>query len=120
MDFNQSKRGVSLSKSLSYVLRHGGPKEGLSIQSDGYALIDDVLALKLFKKWKYTYDEVIEVVDNNDKKRYAVKEIDGKMFIRANQGHTIEVQDLDLKNCGESFTNSSCYSWNLFESLERD
>jgi len=33
----------------------------------------------------------------NDKQRFAITERDGKKYIRANQGHTIQVENLDLK-----------------------
>ena len=32
-----------LSKSLSYVLRHGAEKEGIPIRPDGFVLVDDLV-----------------------------------------------------------------------------
>jgi len=34
---------VKLSKSLSYVLRHGAQREGLSIRPDGYVELDELV-----------------------------------------------------------------------------
>jgi len=98
-----NQRLVNLSKSLSYVLRHGAQKEKLPLRSDGYALITDVLQLRGFRKYRYTFEEIMSVVENNEKKRYAVTGIDGKLHIRANQGHTIEVKDLELQKITDPF-----------------
>ncbi len=35
---------VELSKTLSYVLRHGAQREGLIIRSDGYVKLDDLVS----------------------------------------------------------------------------
>lgn len=32
-----------ISKTLSYVLRHGAEKEGISIRPDGFVLVDDLV-----------------------------------------------------------------------------
>ncbi len=77
---------VRLSKALSWVLRHKASEIGLSISSDGYVLVKDLLALPKFKDVKY--DDIKYVVDNNDKKRFSLKEQNGKYYIRANQGHS--------------------------------
>ncbi|KAN0042701.1 hypothetical protein ACTA71_012624 [Dictyostelium dimigraforme] len=90
---NKSKSLVSLSKSLSYVLRHGAEKEGLSINSEGFIKVDDLLKHKLFKNTNIK--EIQEVVDTNDKKRFHMElnATDGFYYIRANQGHTLENVD---------------------------
>jgi len=86
---------TKLSKALSWILRHKAVQMGLNIESDGYILLDDILALKEFKY--YTSDDVKYVVESNDKKRFSLKEEsstgDGKeqLYIRANQGHSNKV-----------------------------
>jgi 2'-phosphotransferase len=35
---------VRLSKSLSYILRHGALKEGLKIRPDGFVRVDDIVS----------------------------------------------------------------------------
>ena len=37
-----------ISKSLSWVLRHGAVKEGLEIDELGYCLLDELLKLNIF------------------------------------------------------------------------
>lgn len=66
--------------------------EKLPIGTDGFALLTDVLA-----KVKATREEVLSVVENNDKQRFSIITREGKEYIRANQGHTIDVPDLELK-----------------------
>lgn len=41
-----------------------------------------------------TEAEVDEIVRTNDKQRFALTEREGKKYIRANQGHTIQVHNL--------------------------
>jgi 2'-phosphotransferase len=66
--------------------------EGLAIRSDGLVLLSDVLI-----KAKCSREEVTTVVTGSDKQRFAIILIDGKEYIRANQGHSIPVPDLELK-----------------------
>lgn len=35
---------VRISKTLSYILRHGAEKEGLKLRTDGYTLVDDLVS----------------------------------------------------------------------------
>jgi len=95
--FSNKAEEVSLSKKLAYILRHGAAKEGIEMQSNGFCKVKDILALKKIKHARYTLEHIKYIVDNNDKKRYALKEIDGVVYIRANQGHSVEVEDLELK-----------------------
>ncbi|XP_069501199.1 tRNA 2'-phosphotransferase 1 isoform X2 [Ambystoma mexicanum] len=87
---------VRLSKTLSFILRHGAAKVGLQLGSDGFLYVDDILALPQCRA--YTTADVLRVVENNNKQRYAVRShpADGKLQIRANQGHSLQVTDLDL------------------------
>lgn len=41
---------VAISKKLSYLLRHGAEKEGLSIGQDGYVSLSSILNRHDFKK----------------------------------------------------------------------
>jgi len=88
---------VTLSKFLSFLLRHGAEKEGLSMGTDGYAKVSDILALPQARKSHYTLANVLDVVNDNDKKRFAIKIVDNIHYIRANQGHSdTRVVDLEL------------------------
>lgn len=81
----------NLSKSLAWLLRHHVVDKKLTISSDGYVLWNDIVKLQQFNK--YTIEDVKHVVDTNDKKRFSLKEEDGKFYIRANQGHSQQVAD---------------------------
>lgn len=91
---------VRLSKTLSYILRHGALKEHLQIRSDGCIRLDELLQRPKLKG--FTREDIYRVVAENEKQRFALveeKEADGTpvVFIRANQGHTLkQVEQPDL------------------------
>ncbi|XP_077434262.1 tRNA 2'-phosphotransferase 1 [Vanacampus margaritifer] len=89
-------RDVRLSKSMSYALRHGANQMGLQLSSDGYLFVEDVLAHPQFRSYKL--EDVERVVATNDKQRFKLRPHpqDGRLQIRANQGHTMQVTDLEL------------------------
>ena len=92
---NSDGRDVRTSKSLSFLLRHGGPKEGIPIGADGYAPLAAVLGHRTLQN--VTVDDVRRVVANNEKQRFALDESDPtNIRIRATQGHTIKTLDSDL------------------------
>lgn len=83
---------ISLSKRLSWILRHSALSKGIEISDDGYASWNDIKLLEEFKKFKdLTDDDLVHVVETNDKKRFSMKIIDDEIFIRANQGHSHNV-----------------------------
>ena len=58
--------------------------------SDGYVYIEDLLKHDSFKN--VSYETIKEIVDKNNKKRFALEtEKNGKVKIKACQGHSIEV-----------------------------
>lgn len=59
---------VKLSKKLAFLLRHGAEKEGLKMGTDGYVLVNELLARNDFKHT--SFERVKEIVDKNDKKRF--------------------------------------------------
>lgn len=80
------------SKFMSLVLRHEPEKIGLTLDEAGWVDVDLFLEAMNSHNHYLTREQLQEVVDNNDKKRFT---IDGNR-IRANQGHSIEV-DLQLE-----------------------
>ena len=87
---------VKISKNLSYLLRHGAVKEGLNIDKDGFVLLSEILAMDFYKTKRVTEKEIREVVESNDKKRFELKTVGDKdgnpvLYIRASQGHSIQV-----------------------------
>ncbi|ALN79747.1 RNA 2'-phosphotransferase [Lysobacter antibioticus] len=81
------------SKFLSLVLRHEPEAIGLSLDDNGWADIDELIRLANADGKPVTRALIDEVVRDNDKQRFAIS-ADGTR-IRANQGHSIEV-DLAL------------------------
>ncbi|CAF90715.1 unnamed protein product [Tetraodon nigroviridis] len=88
---------VRLSKSLSYALRHGANQMGLQIGSDGFVFVEELLAHPQFRS--YSLEDVERVVNTNDKQRFKLRSHreNGCLQIRASQGHSIKVIDLELK-----------------------
>lgn len=84
---------TSISKFLSMVLRHQPQAIGLHLDGAGWASIEELLAKAGAANRPLSRPLLDEVVQTSDKQRFAVSE-DG-LRIRANQGHSIEV-DLDL------------------------
>lgn len=83
---------ISLSKRLSWILRHGALSKGIAISDDGYASWNKIKLLEEFTKFMdLTDDDLIYVVETNDKKRFAMKTVDDEIFVRANQGHSHNV-----------------------------
>jgi len=85
---------VTVSKFLAKHLRHSPDALGLTLQPGGWVSVDDLLAASEQAGFTITYDELIEVVETNDKKRFSFD--DAGDLIRANQGHSVEV-DLQLE-----------------------
>ncbi|XP_078315938.1 uncharacterized protein LOC111128435 isoform X2 [Crassostrea virginica] len=87
---------VFLSKKLSFILRHGAEKMGFKLMPGGFLWVDDILGRNEYKA--FTFDHIKHVVDTNDKKRFSLvkDESTGSYKIRANQGHSLEVDGLEL------------------------
>lgn len=93
----RKERGEKLSRMLSYVLRHRAEKLGLSLSSDGFASVAEILQLPSFRQASSTEEEVLTMVRTCKKQRFAWKYAAGKVWVRANQGHTISaISDLAL------------------------
>ena len=86
------KERIQLSRKLSYILRHKAQTLGIKIRTDGYVSLDE-----LVNYLKVTINDINDVVDNDLKKRYTITTIDNNIYIRANQGHSMENIELNLK-----------------------
>src|SRR5215471_19522016 len=82
-------RAVRISKFLSLTLRHQPEKIGLRLSESGWASVEQLIEASRRAGIEFTREELQNVVDNNDKKRFSLSE-DG-LWIRANQGHSVEV-----------------------------
>ncbi len=98
-----SKHNIRLSKALSWLLRHNLhlvseiTKE--PIDPTGFVDVEAVLEIPRFHGYKLR--QVEEVVAKNDKQRFALRTHNGKLQIRANQGHTVKEIEPDLKKLGK-------------------
>lgn len=84
---------VALSTFLSYVLRHKPDSIGVSLDAQGWAIIDDLLARAVSVQVSVSRDDLLGILDKSDNKRFAISS-DGKR-IRALHGHSVLV-DLNL------------------------
>lgn len=82
----------SLSKWLSWLLRHGAITEGLNIGTDGFVDVTDIEQHRRFHG-KFTVTDIQCVVAENDKQRFTLRThpVSGKLQIKANQGHSIHM-----------------------------
>jgi len=85
---------IQTSKNLSYLLRHSSGK--VDIRPDGYVKVNEILRLPYFRTNHVTVEHIRNIVDTCSKQRFALTEIEGQLYIRANQGHSISVEDLEL------------------------
>jgi putative RNA 2'-phosphotransferase len=85
---------VKISKYLSKHLRHQPERLGLRLEAGGWARVEDLLAACRRNNFPISSEELTEVVEQNDKRRFSFDATGAK--IRANQGHSVEI-DLQLK-----------------------
>lgn len=84
---------TTLSKRLSFVLRHRPDTIGLTLGEGGWVEVDTLLARLTASGLPVARDALERVVRNSDKQRFALS-ADG-VRIRANQGHSVGI-DLQL------------------------
>lgn len=89
MGSSPTRRTMNTSKRLSYILRHHPESAGLTLDANGWVGVEALCSAVGIK-----YDELVDIVWNNDKKRFEF-DVTGDR-IRARQGHSIPV-DLELK-----------------------
>lgn len=99
------------SKALSWLLRHGAPKIKCSIDDEGFVELNDIVKLsKMHKNLRVlenmTLKDYETLVNNNNKSRFHLTLISGQennkenmsaWKIRANQGHSFDVPNLELE-----------------------
>ncbi|MBS1795478.1 MAG: RNA 2'-phosphotransferase [Acidobacteria bacterium] len=84
------KRRTKISKFLSLVLRHKPEEIGLTLEENGWVAVDKLIKACAGYGKKFTLAELREVVETNDKKRFAFDASGRK--IRASQGHSVDVE----------------------------
>ncbi|SGY49202.1 BQ5605_C001g00750 [Microbotryum silenes-dioicae] len=99
---------VRHSKTLSYILRHGAAKEHLVLRADGFVRVDQLLKRPKLKA--VTFETIQRIVAENEKQRFTLQkeakkpsggdvaeDAEFEWWIRANQGHSVQVESLELK-----------------------
>lgn len=116
------KRDVFISKSLSYLLRHGAIKEKLPIDELGYVKLDTILAHPRVKTHKATVADIERIVKNNDKQRFSLKAQNGDTYICANQGHSlphVSNENLELLETMPTQVYHGTYKHKIAKIMER-
>lgn len=88
-------RIIKISKYLSKHLRHQPDRLGIKLAPGGWVPVERLLAACAKNYFLISRDELNEVIENNDKKRFSFDSTG--TLIRANQGHSIEV-DIQLES----------------------
>ncbi|KAH8606228.1 putative Exonuclease RNA 2' phosphotransferase Tpt1 KptA family [Trypanosoma vivax] len=89
---------VAYSKALSRILRHDADRLGISISSAGYVLLEEVLRHKPFATDPDALVRVAFVVLRNEKQRFKMAyDLNKRVYIRANQGHTLRGVNPELR-----------------------
>lgn len=86
---------TSISKFLSYILRHKPEAIGISLDTEGWADVQDIIEKAKTNGHSLSIELIREVVAKNDKKRFALS-TDGT-HIRAVQGHSTASVELKLE-----------------------
>jgi putative RNA 2'-phosphotransferase len=85
---NTRKALTEASKFLSYVLRHRPDSIGLTLDSEGWVDISELIAAAVQTGTQLDRQLIDTIVDTSDKKRFAISE--HGLRIRALQGHSTE------------------------------
>ncbi len=83
------KQKKSISKFLSLILRHQPEVIGVTLDENGWTDVDELIAKINASGHKLSFDELEEIVDTDEKQRYAFSPDGNK--IRANQGHSVDI-----------------------------
>jgi 2'-phosphotransferase len=78
---------VDQSKYLSWALRHGLNELGLKPSQEGYVSMEELIRVS-DPTYHFTPVSIERIVNSCPKQRFGLKNMDGKTWIRANQGHS--------------------------------
>ena len=97
-----------ISKYISLILRHKPEVIGIQLDAHGWADVNALLA-GISKKYPINRDMLDEIVGRDEKQRYSFSE-DGTK-IRANQGHSVQVDAGRMHRDGYRFYLSANGVW---------
>lgn len=91
---------------MSKILRHAAAEEGLTLGPGGYVSVKELLESRTLRSMKVSFDEIRSVVSSNEKQRFNLipassnaspdSNDPSNFLIRANQGHSVEVDNSGL------------------------
>eukprot|EP00048_Salpingoeca_helianthica_P017449 m.237301 g.237301 ORF g.237301 m.237301 type:complete len:214 (+) comp21039_c0_seq1:98-739(+) len=85
-------RSERTSRNLTRILRHKAESEGLHMDAAGFVAVDELLAHQSFRG--VSKEDITNIVARCPKQRFSLEQREGgKLFIRANQGHTLAAVD---------------------------
>jgi len=82
-----------LSRFITKLLRHTVQSYGVPVRTDGYVSVEQLLALAELRGAEM--QQIIDISSIDKKGRFQITNIDGYLFIRATQGHSIASIDPD-------------------------
>lgn len=94
MGMRNKNDDVKIGKFLSLVLRHQPQAAGITLDANGWASVDELIAGVNRSGRRLDRAALERIVAENNKKRYSFNE--DRTKIRANQGHSLSV-DVELK-----------------------
>lgn len=89
-----NKKNADISKFLSYILRHQPEFIGLSLDKEGWALINELIICSVKAGYVLDNNIISSILDESEKKRFNIS--DDGLRIRASQGHSS--QQVDIKH----------------------
>ncbi|MFZ2553707.1 RNA 2'-phosphotransferase [Psychrobacter urativorans] len=84
-----------ISKFLSYILRHEPQSINLTLDTEGWANIDQLISLANAAGQQLSREQILQVVESSDKKRFTLSE--NNISIRAAQGHSLRTVNISFQ-----------------------
>ena len=108
-----SKKSTDTSKFLSYILRHEPEAIALTLDKEGWAVIDDLILRAGNKGYALDKDLIFDVVESSEKKLFVIS-ADG-LRIRECSGalHSASQYHLRRENASRYFISRYCNSFYL-------
>lgn len=80
------KNLIALSRTLTYNLRHN--LDHFNYDEEGFVNFTELSDFD--KRLNITKQQLLEIVNGDNKSRFKIKYVENDIFIRANQGHSVK------------------------------